>query len=193
MEAVKEDGTLDPDILANRRYDAGGFRFDNDAGEGAVPDARRIAHAGAVVLMRPSVFLSLVPTEDIRSIRYLSQAGASFGSPFLDVRVDEEDETALPIIGHHEGRSRMTVIGSANGDEPVPVFLFVTAGGYSCRAHEIEDAWIERVAAGAIREKTQYSIPEFVDGPLFEQAIWLDADEVLHDLRFGTLAQELKR
>jgi hypothetical protein len=190
MEALQDDGTLDPDILANRRYDTAGFRFDNDAGEGAVPDARRIRHTGAVVLMRPSVFLSLVPTEDIRSVRYLSQPGVSFGSPFIDVRIDEEDTTAVPIIGHHEGRSRMTVVQTIAGDDPVPVFLFLTAGGYTCRAHEIEDDWIERIAAGAIREKTQFSTPELVDGPLFEQAIWLGAENELHDLRFGALRSE---
>lgn len=188
MDAIREDGTLDPEILFERRYEAGGFSFDNDAGEGAVGDARRIRHTGAVVLMRPSVFLSLVPEEDIRSVEYLAKAGGPFGSPFLDVRVDEDDESAVPIVGQHEGRSRMTVIGRSNGDEPVPVFLFMTVGGFTTRAYEFEESWIERIAAGAVREKTQYGTPEVVEGPLFEQAIWLDGEEQLRDLRFGSLS-----
>lgn len=193
MHALNEDGSLNAAILTNTRYRAGGFTFDNDAGEGAVPDARRIRHTGTVVLMRPSTFLSLVPSEDIRSVRHLSRPGASFGTPFLDVRVDDEDETAIPVIGHHEGRSRMTVIERMGDDSPIPVFLFLTIRGYSCRPREIEEEWMERIAAGVVREKTHNVVPEIVEGPLFEQALWLDANGGLRDLRFGGIGNSFLR
>lgn len=185
MEATLQDGSLDPALLERRRYTVRGIRFDNDIGEGAVPDARVIARTGAIVLMRPSVFLSLVPAEDIRSVDYLSQIDVPFGSPFIEFRIDEEDETVMPVVLQHEGRSRLTVVMDTVGDEPVPVFLFVKSGTWTCRARELESSWIERIAAGAVREKTRFSVPQIIDGPLFEQAIWMDEAGQMRDLRFG--------
>lgn len=184
MNALQEDGSIDPAILHTKRFSANGVKFDNIDGEQCIGDARNIAHTGVVILMRPSLFLAVVPKDHIRSIDYMASTPNAFGSPHLEVRFSE-DGGIPPMVREHEGRSRMSAIIRHHGDVPVPVCLFLNIGGYTLRAREIEKEWIERIAAGVMEEdKEPAAVPTFVNGPIFEQAVYVGAGQELHQLDF---------
>ncbi|MNU40326.1 hypothetical protein D3C71_290390 [compost metagenome] len=172
IDVLTPDGLLHPDVLKARRFVANGIRFDNVDGEQCIADSRNIAYLGMMALVRPSRFLAVTPPDHIMSTEYMMATEIPYGSPFLEVRIPPEEDD-VPYIREHEGRSRMSAIMHKHGDVPVPVCVFFNMEGYALRAREIEPEWIERVAAGVIRER-RGTPPEWVPGSFFEQLVYME-------------------
>lgn len=171
IDVVDADGNLTADVLKARRFTANGIRFDNRSGEACIGHALNIDYLGTIALVRPSRFLAVVPPDGIRSTDYMASLEAPFGSPYLEIKLSEDDD-GLPGIREHEGRSRMSAILRKHGDVPVPICLFFSMNGYGLRAREIEPEWIEKVADGVMRENRGGPL-EWVPGPVFDQVIYL--------------------
>lgn len=183
MEALQDDGSLDPAILHAKRFSAHGIRFDNVYGEQCIGDAQNMAYMGVYVLMLPSQFLAVVPQDHIRSIDYMAGIEGPYGSPYLEISYPE-DEDDVPFVREHEGRSRMSAILQKHGDVPVPVCLFLRMNRYLFRAREVEPEWIEKIARGVMREKEEGRPPLLVPGPVIEQAVYYGAGQELHRYDF---------
>ena len=65
----------------------------------------------------------------------------------------------------------MTAILNTSGDVPVPVCLFFNMNGYLLRAHELDEEVVLSACAGALRERRGPVEDEWVEGPLFEDAM----------------------
>jgi hypothetical protein len=169
-QLMNADGTVrfDADLAGLMRFAIGEIEYDNgQEGLGAVPDVRRIERLGMIVSMTPSTFLSLA--YDMAGEPKASRPQiftAPIGVPYLEIDANTAGEAAK--TRRHEGRSRMTFIGDTIGyDTPVPVALFVSEGRYGLHADEIEAATVERLAAGAFKQRTDVYVP----GPLFREAL----------------------
>ena len=182
IDVLDADGCLRTEILGTRRFMANGVRFDNLEGEQCYSDAANIAYLGMMALVRPSVFLSLVSPERIQSTDYMASTPNPYGSPYLEVRIPHDDSD-VPVIREHEGRSRMSAILRNHGDLPMPICMFFSVNGYALRAREIEPEWIERVAAGVIRERRN-TPPEWVAGPVMEQVVYMRDGVEPHHMDF---------
>jgi hypothetical protein len=169
------DDEINPQLLKRSRYDIVGLHFCNHDGLGSVPDVDNIGYMGVLVLMRPSQFLSLVPPLDgfTKTVNYLKTGQEMlFGTPFLDINVDEDTRTAQ--VKGHEGRSRMTFFRELTSDAPMPVALFVRDGNFTLRARHIEPWMLELIQSGVTSEQTEISRGDYKEGPLFEQAVYLE-------------------
>jgi hypothetical protein len=169
------DGEINSEILDRPRYESGGLRFCNRNGAGSVPDVENIGYMGAMVLMKPSLFLTLAaPLEGYtKTVDYLMSGQETvFGTPFLDINLVEETRTAQ--VKGHEGRSRMTFFKGLTDDAPMPVALFIRESNYTLRARQIEPWMLELIQSGVTSERTPTSRGNFVDGPLFEQSVYID-------------------
>jgi hypothetical protein len=169
------DDELNPQLLARSRYTVAGLQFCNRNGLGCVPDVENIGYMGAVVLMKPSDFLAVVPPLDgfVKTVNYLKTGDETvFGTPFLDINIDED--TGIAQIKGHEGRSRMTYFQGKTNDASIPVALFLRQNGGTLRARHIEPWMIDLIQGGVMSERTDFSRGHRVDGPLFEQAMYLD-------------------
>jgi hypothetical protein len=141
--------------------------FDNTGGSGAVPDVENIEYMGAVVLMRPSMFLRLVPPllqPSKRALEHLAQTRSTTGWAYPFLSIDPEE----PRVRQHEGRHRCTLLVEAGCDEPIPVALFLSG----MRARHIEPEDIERLRRGMVGQHRS-----FVSGPLFGEALWAGNQE----------------
>ena len=173
MRQVLEDGTLriDESLLNERSWQVGGLSFDNEYGIGSVPNMADIFWKGVLVGMTPRTFLSLTPelvlSERPGTVPYFDGNPGAFGTPYLTVKTTLEGDD--PVVRGHEGRHRMYWIAREYGlDFEVPVGLFAMEEHYQLKAREIEQELVEKIAMGALREKTR----DFVEGPLFSRAIW---------------------
>lgn len=169
------DDQMNPELLKRPRYEIGGFQFCNRHGVGSVPDLENIGYMGAMILMKPSQFLTLAaPLEGFtKTVDYLrSGQEAIFGTPFLDINIDEETKTAQ--VKGHEGRSRMTFFKEQTGDAPMPVGLFIRESNYTLRARQIEPWMLELIQSGVTSERTPTGRVTHIAGPVFEEAIYLD-------------------
>lgn len=121
--------------LAEKAYHVGQVTFSAEHGLGQVPNNQSVYYFGFVVMMRPSVFLDIVLDDEghqdgtAKEIAKLILKGYSIGPPFLEINTQpfEEDGKPPKIVGH-EGRGRMKAIRMANGDELVPVHVFLKGG-----------------------------------------------------------------
>lgn len=169
------DEEINPQLLKRSRYEIGGLQFCNHDGLGSVPDVDNIGYMGALILMRPSQFLSVVPALDgfTKTVNYLKTGQETvFGTPFLDININEEARTAQ--VRGHEGRSRMSFFKERTDDAPMPVALFIRESNYPLRARQIEPWMLELIQSGVKSERTEISRGNYVEGPLFDQAAYLN-------------------
>lgn len=169
------DDEINPQLLKRSRYEASGLQFCNHDGLGCVPDVDNIGYMGALILMKPSQFLSLVPSLDgfTKTVNYLKTGQETlFGTPFLDININEEARTAQ--VKGHEGRSRMSFFLESTGDAPMPVALFIRESNFTLKARHIEPWMLELIQSGVTSERTELSRGDYIEGPLFDQAVYLD-------------------
>jgi hypothetical protein len=138
--------------------------IDNKDGWGAVPWNQEIDYRGLRVKMKPSVFINLAASRNgeppvPKVVDYVKNGGA-IGAPFLQIFVDEDD-SQIPEVRGHEGRSRMAAILEVHGDVPVEVHLFFQ--GKVNRNRHITPEFVEKIQRYLISENDK-----MVRGPLFE-------------------------
>ena len=138
--------------------------IDNKNGWGAVPYNQEVDYRGLRVKMKPSVFINLAASRNgeppvPKVVQYVKDGGA-IGAPFLTINVDEDDSQIPEVVGH-EGRSRMAAILEVHGDVPVETHLFFQ--GKVSRARHITPEFVEKINRYLISENDK-----MVRGPLFE-------------------------
>jgi hypothetical protein len=138
--------------------------IDNKDGWGAVPWNQEVDYRGLRVKMKPSVFINLAASRNgeppvPKVVQYVKDGGA-IGAPFLQIFVDEDD-SQIPEVRGHEGRSRMAAILEVHGDVPVEVHLFFQ--GKVNRNRHITPEFVEKIQRYLISENDK-----MVRGPLFE-------------------------
>ena len=142
-------------------------KIDNKNGWGAVPNNLDIDYLGMRVKMKPSVFEKLalsrrgIPAVDA-VIQHI-KSGGSIGAPYLIIRVDEDD-SLIPEVVEHDGRSRMLAIAELYGDVPVEVHLFFR--GKVSRARHITTEFKQKIQRYLISQND-----EKISGPLFSESI----------------------
>lgn len=114
------------------------LNIDNDKGWGQTPNNANVSYAGALVLMKPSVFLRLsyeLPLDDsakkkIEAMKKHAQSGGGFGAPTLYVDIprawEDGEIVGTARIRGHEGRHRMNVQLELEGDIPVETHIFIS-------------------------------------------------------------------
>lgn len=156
------------DAWHGRQSIVAGVAFDQRAGRGNTPFGSEPDYYSAVVLMRPSVFLSLAAplnVPDLRqdSLRHLREC-VRFGTPLASptLKLDLPDPAGPAAVAGHEGRHRMLAIRAEAGDVEVPVQLMPRW----VRGHRLSDDDITAMRAGMTCEKLGHLVP----GPLFGDA-----------------------
>ena len=141
----------------------GGPVIDNKEGWGSVPWNQEVDYRGLRVKMKPSVFEKLAASRGgepaVDKVVQHIKSGGSIGAPFLQIRVDEDDSQIPEVVGH-EGRSRMLAIAEAYGDVPIEVHLFFQGKVY--RNRHITPEFVEKIQRYLISENDV-----MVRGPLF--------------------------
>ncbi|AOG03478.1 hypothetical protein BSY19_5301 (plasmid) [Bosea sp. RAC05] len=173
---------LAPETL--KRFSHGGRVYDQVSGLGAVPDVAKIDHYGLVVMMRPSVFLSLCPSleserrspnPDADALAEMLAAGQIASMGFLALNLADDDLR----VRSHEGRHRTDFILRHFGDEPIPVAILFNGE----RARDVTPHDIVRICAGLRRERTsEEPRPPMIDGPLFDRVIHLGQDFLVSEM-----------
>jgi len=139
-------------------------KIDNKDGWGAVPWNQEIDYRGLRVKMKPSVFINLAASRNgeppVPKVVDYVKGGGAIGAPFLQIFVDEDD-SQIPEVRGHEGRSRMAAILEVHGDVPVEVHLFFQ--GKVNRNRHITPEFVEKIQRYLISENDK-----MVRGPLFE-------------------------
>lgn len=139
-------------------------QIDNKDGWGAVPYNQEVDYRGLRVKMKPSVFINLAASRNgeppVPKVVQHIKDGGSIGAPFLSIFVDEDD-SQIPEVRGHEGRSRMAAILEVHGDVPVEVHLFFQ--GKVNRNRHITPEFVEKIQRYLISENDK-----MVRGPLFE-------------------------
>jgi hypothetical protein len=142
--------------LAEGNYHVGDVTFSAKDGLGSVPFNQSVYYHGFVAMIRPSVFKQLALADEseerAKDIAKLILNGYAVGIPFLniDTQAAEEDTGPVKVTGH-EGRARMQAIEWANGDEPVPVHIFL-GGGTRARHLEGNDMLIAKIKGRLMAE-----------------------------------------
>ena len=139
-------------------------KIDNKEGWGSVPWNQEIDYRGLRVKMKPSVFINLARSRNgeppvPKVVQYIKDGGA-IGAPFLQIYVDDDD-SQIPEVRGHEGRSRMAGILEVHGDIPVETHLFFQ--GKVNRNRHITPEFVEKIQRYLISENDV-----MVRGPLFE-------------------------
>ena len=141
-----------------------GIEIDNRDGWGAVPWNQEVDYRGLRVKMKPSVFINLAASRNgeppVPKVVDYVKGGGAIGAPFLQIFVDE-DESQIPEVRGHEGRSRMAAILEVHGDVPVETHLFFQ--GKVNRNRHITPEFVEKIQRYLISENDK-----MVRGPLFE-------------------------
>jgi len=138
--------------------------IDNKNGWGAVPYNQEVDYRGLRVKMKPSVFINLAASRNgeppvPKVVQHIKDGGA-IGAPFLSIFVDDND-SQIPEVRGHEGRSRMAAVLEVHGDVPVEVHLFFQ--GKVNRNRHITPEFVEKIQRYLISENDK-----MVRGPLFE-------------------------
>jgi 5'(3')-deoxyribonucleotidase len=138
--------------------------IDNRDGWGAVPWNQEVDYRGLRVKMKPSVFINLAASRNgeppVPKVVDYVKGGGAIGAPFLQIFVDEDD-SQIPEVRGHEGRSRMAAILEVHGDVPVEVHLFFQ--GKVNRNRHITPEFVEKIQRYLISENDK-----MIRGPLFE-------------------------
>lgn len=139
-------------------------KIDNKDGWGAVPWNQEIDYRGLRVKMKPSVFINLAASRNgeppVPKVVDYVKGGGAIGAPFLQIFVDDDD-SQIPEVRGHEGRSRMAAILEVHGDIPVETHLFFQ--GKVNRNRHITPEFVEKIQRYLISENDK-----MVRGPLFE-------------------------
>ncbi len=173
---------LSPETL--KRFSYGGRVYDQVSGLGAVPDVARIDHYGLVVMMSPSVFLSLCPSlesdrhspnPDADKLSEMLAEGQAASMGFLALNLADEELR----VRSHEGRHLTDFILRHLGDDPIPVALLFNGE----RARDVTPEDIVKICAGLRRERTsEEPRPPMIDGPLFDRVIHLGQDFLVSEM-----------
>ena len=161
--------------------------IDNKNGLGAVPYNQEVDYMGLRVSMKPSVFLSLVPTlKNYTSKRHFMdhlKSGGRIGSPFLLIDIPEDweygDFSTDARVRSHDGRNRMMAIRELYGDLDVETHLFFASG---VRRRHLTPAMIDH-----LKQQLKSEISDvLVKGPLFESRKILEglSDILYHSTTF---------
>jgi hypothetical protein len=138
--------------------------IDNKDGWGAVPWNQEVDYRGLRVKMKPSVFINLAASRNgeppVPKVVDYVKGGGAIGAPFLQIFVDDDD-SQIPEVRGHEGRSRMAAILEVHGDIPVETHLFFQ--GKVNRNRHITPEFVEKIQRYLISENDK-----MVRGPLFE-------------------------
>ncbi len=141
-------------------------KIDNRNGWGAVPYNQEVDYRGMRVKMKPSVFINLALSRNghppVPKVVQHIKDGGSIGAPFLQIEVDDDD-SQIPEVRGHEGRSRMAAILEVHGDVPVEVHLFFQ--GAVNRARHITPEFKEKIKRYLISQNDK-----MVRGPLFSES-----------------------
>ena len=139
-------------------------KIDNKEGWGSVPWNQEVDYRGLRVKMKPSVFINLAASRNgeppVPKVVDYVKGGGAIGAPFLQIFVDEDD-SQIPEVRGHEGRSRMAAILEVHGDVPVETHLFFQ--GKVNRNRHITPEFVEKIQRYLISENDK-----MVRGPLFE-------------------------
>jgi hypothetical protein len=152
-------------MLINEITSGNTVNIDNKNGWGAVPYNQEIDYRGLRVKMKPSVFEKLAasrggePAVD-KVVQHIKNGGA-IGAPFLSIFVDEDD-SQIPEVRGHEGRSRMLGVAEVHGDVPVETHLFFQ--GKINRARQLTPEFVEKINRYLISENDV-----MIKGPLFNE------------------------
>lgn len=131
----------------NDRYRVGAVAFDNAKGFGAVPNNQEIDYLGFAVELSPVDFLRLAAHadkgEDAEKIAELIRNKAPIGAPFLTIKADLKafkngGPLEVEVVGH-EGRGRMRAAHEVNGEEKIPVHVFLK----NLRAHDLDEKFFK--------------------------------------------------
>ena len=139
-------------------------KIDNKEGWGSVPWNQEVDYRGLRVKMKPSVFINLAASRNgeppVPKVVDYVKGGGAIGAPFLQIFVDDDD-SQIPEVRGHEGRSRMAAILEVHGDIPVETHLFFQ--GKVNRNRHITPEFVEKIQRYLISENDK-----MVRGPLFE-------------------------
>jgi hypothetical protein len=90
--------------------------------------------------------------ERAKDIAKLILNGYAVGIPFLNIDTQEAEEDTGPVkVTGHEGRARMQAIEWTNGDEPVPIHIFL-GGGTRARHLKGNDMLIAKIKGRLMAE-----------------------------------------
>lgn len=155
----------------DKTYRVGKVNFDCQHGLGAVPFNQEVKYMGFVMMITPNTFLSLAAHGDrddtAQELTQKILEGTPLGPPFLDIKVNPEFYDGQPLkvkVTGHEGRGRMGAILKVNGNQPVPVHMFLKGGD---RARHLSPEFFTQLRQiGIIPEK--WSDPEHINiGQIF--------------------------
>lgn len=157
--------------VAEEHYKVGKITFSATSGFGSVPNNANVNYMGFIGFMKPSTFLSLAlpdegaQEETAKDLEKFVGEGYAIGIPFFSIKFDE-DGKKLPKITGHEGRGRMRMVRSVNGDEPIPVHFFPSGG---MRSRDITKDMVEEVKQGIFAEQSERVVKNpvskiYVDG-----------------------------
>jgi hypothetical protein len=148
-------------------------KIDNRNGAGNTPNNEDVDYKGFRVLMKPSVFLSLVPyfsriSDKVDRMRNYVKSGGAIASPFLKVEIPEEwingDFTKTAEVVGHEGRHRMLAVWQTEGDTPIETHLFIS----QYNANRVKPEWLEKINSRLMSESLYSESGNLVLGPFFQ-------------------------
>jgi hypothetical protein len=154
-------------------YKIGKITFSATKGFGSVPNNGNVLYMGFVGMVKPSTFLSMVHDDEgtqeqtAKDLAKFVDEGYAIGIPFVYITFDEGNE--LPKISGHEGRGRMRMVRSVNGDEPIPVHFFLRGG---LRARDVTRDMADEVKQGVKAEGTG----RLIKNPVSK--IWIQGKEI---------------
>ena len=151
--------------------------IDNKDGWGSVPWNQDVEYRGMRVKMKPSVFEKLALSRGgepaVEKVVQHIKDGGSIGAPFLQIRVDD-DESQIPEVVGHEGRSRMLAILELYGDVPVETHLFFQ--GKVNRNRHITPEFVEKIQRYLISQNDV-----MIKGPLFSESAQAATDVAFNE------------
>lgn len=153
----------------------GNVIFDQKNGLGATPNNQNVVYRGFVGMMKPSDFLLFAAKadrgEDAKEVLNLIKDGYGIGSPFLYLKLDNDEETSkikMSIVGH-EGRARSVALNTLQPNVNIPVHFFMYG---ETRARHIKDQVVKMLNSSITAERTGEFVKNRID------SIWLNGTHI---------------
>lgn len=140
----------------DEKFKVGKVNFDNKNGMGATPMGQNILYRGAVAWIKPTTFKALATaadrTEDAKNFAEMMKRGKPIAAPFLILSITREEDDSIKSVKvvSHEGRARTDAILLMNGNDPIPVQLFLSSGE---RARHLSPEFFEWIEDNGIRSE----------------------------------------